>query len=145
METRCDEATNRYDNPKNLILISLEFGSSGLGIRLSKSSWDPYPFVSYVDEESTAQERGLQVGDCILKVENVKRFSQRTFPSQAHKNSETKTKIQQKTFKVNGVDCLGQRIQDIAKQIHNPTDDNSNKVNLLLWRSTNAQVKFIST
>lgn len=74
METRCDEATDRYDNPTNLILISLAFGSSGLGIRLSKSSWDPYPFVSHVDQDSTAQQRGLQVGDCILKVEKHEMF-----------------------------------------------------------------------
>lgn len=78
METRCDDkATERYDDT-NLKLISLAFGSSGsVGIRLSKSSWDPFPFVSHVDEESTAQERGLQVGDCILKVDkkNMKRLS----------------------------------------------------------------------
>lgn len=59
----------------------------------------------------------------------------------SNKNSETKTKILKKTFKVNGHDCLGRNIQDIAKQIHNQTDDDNNEVNLLLWRSTNLQVK----
>lgn len=68
MDKTCDEAVERYDNDSNVKLISLEFGSNGLGIRLSKSSWDPYPFISHVDDDSTAQERGLQVGDCILKV-----------------------------------------------------------------------------
>jgi hypothetical protein len=55
-----------------------------------------------------------------------------------------KKKIQQIkikiTFKVNGHDVLGWRIQDIAEQIHNKTDDDNNKVNLLLWRSKNSQV-----
>lgn len=57
-------------------------------------------------------------------------------------NSETKTSKKYKTFKVNGHDCLGRQIQDIAEQIHNQTDDDNNEVNLLLWRSTNSQVKF---
>lgn len=97
----------RGDNNSNVKSITLQCGSNGLGIRLSKSSWDPFPFVSKVDEKSTAQERGLMVGDCILKV--------------------------------NGHDCLGRQIQDIAKQIHNQTDDDNNEVSLQLWRSTNSQ------
>lgn len=71
MDKRCENALERYDNNvsnDNLKIISLECGSKGLGIRLSKSSWDPYPFVSHVDEESTAQKQGLQIGDCLLKV-----------------------------------------------------------------------------
>ncbi|CRK88692.1 CLUMA_CG002405, isoform A [Clunio marinus] len=96
------------DNAKlNLLRISLENGAKGLGVRLSKSSWDPYPFVSNVDNDSTAYENGIRIGDCILKV--------------------------------NGRDCLGRQIQDIAKQIHNRTDDDNNEVNLLLWRSNNSQ------
>lgn len=51
----------------NLKLISVENGANGLGIKLSKSSWDPYPFVSFVDE-SREQLNGLQIGDCLLKV-----------------------------------------------------------------------------
>jgi hypothetical protein len=45
-----------------------------------------------------------------------------------------------KKFKVNGRDVLGWRIQEIAEQIHNKTDDDNNEVNLLLWRSRNSQV-----
>jgi hypothetical protein len=68
MEGGFDKNVERHDNGSDLRLISLECGSNGLGIRLSKSSWDPYPFVSNVDEESIANKHGLQVGDCILKV-----------------------------------------------------------------------------
>lgn len=46
-------------------------------------------------------------------------------------------------FKVNGRDVLGLRIQEIAEQIHNKTDDDNNEVNLLLWRSRNSQVNEI--
>jgi len=98
---------NDDDNDQNLKLIALKCGANGLGIRLSKSSWDPFPFVSHVDDNSTAHEQGIEVGDCVLKV--------------------------------NGHDCLGRQIQDIAKRIHNRTDDDNNEVNLLLWRSTNLQ------
>lgn len=51
----------------NLKLISVENGANGLGIKLSKTSWDPYPFVSFVDE-TREQLNGLQIGDCLLKV-----------------------------------------------------------------------------
>lgn len=68
MDKGCDSASERSGNDSNLKLISLECGSKGLGIRLSKSSWDPYPFVSQLDDNSTAAKAGLQVGDCILKV-----------------------------------------------------------------------------
>ena len=59
---------NDNDREQNLKLISLKYESKGLGIRLSKSSWDPFPFVSHVDDNSTAEKRGIQVGDCVLKV-----------------------------------------------------------------------------
>lgn len=152
METRCDEEFEAtaacHDDRTDLKLISLAFGASGLGIRLSKSSWDPYPFVSHVDEDSIAQERGLLVGDCILKVdkdETSLAMREERFRLKHTRTRKLKQKFDIKTFKVNGVDCLGETIQNIAKQIHSPTDDDSNEVNLLLWRSTNAQVKFIST
>jgi C-terminal processing protease CtpA/Prc len=72
MKEEVDNIIERYENGSSLRLISLEVGQNGLGIRLSKSSWDPYPFVSNVDEDSTANKHGLQVGDCILKVLNGK-------------------------------------------------------------------------
>ncbi|CAG9809798.1 unnamed protein product [Chironomus riparius] len=94
------------NNNSNLKLICIENCAEGLGIKLSKSSWDPYPFISFVDE-TREQQHDLQIGDCLLKV--------------------------------NGQDVLGWRIQEIAEQIHNKTDDDNNEVNLLLWRARNSQ------
>lgn len=59
-----------HDKSSNLKLISVENGANGLGIKLSKSSWDPYPFVSYVDN-TREQLHELQIGDCLLKVQEV--------------------------------------------------------------------------
>lgn len=64
MERSCE---NHENENSNLILISIENNSDGLGIKLSKSSWDPYPFVSFVDETRKLQH-DLQIGDCLLKV-----------------------------------------------------------------------------
>lgn len=95
MEERCGDFTEHYDDDgSNVKLISLAFGSKGLGIRLSKSSWDPYPFVSHVDVDSVAQKCGLQTGDCILKVNTG--FDETQAPksithNKRNKNSETKT------------------------------------------------------
>ncbi|XP_059621152.1 uncharacterized protein LOC132264841 [Phlebotomus argentipes] len=38
------------------------------GFHLSRSKWDPYPWVSGVDKESPAEVTGLKVGDCVLEV-----------------------------------------------------------------------------
>lgn len=61
------EGCDGEKNNSNLKLICLENGANGLGIKLSKSTWDPYPFVSFVDE-TREQLHGLQIGDCLLKV-----------------------------------------------------------------------------
>jgi hypothetical protein len=55
------------DRNSNLKFISVGNTADGLGIKLSKSSWDPYPFVSFVDE-TRVQQHDLQIGDCLLKV-----------------------------------------------------------------------------
>jgi hypothetical protein len=55
------------ENKSDLKLISVQKSVTGLGIKLSKCSWDPYPFVSFVDE-TRERQHDLQIGDCLLKV-----------------------------------------------------------------------------
>ncbi|KAK3923727.1 UPF0047 protein YjbQ [Frankliniella fusca] len=43
-------------------------GDGSCGFHLSRTKWDPYPWVSVVEEGSAAQRAGLQVGDCLLEV-----------------------------------------------------------------------------
>ncbi|XP_055381367.1 probable serine/threonine-protein kinase cdc7 [Condylostylus longicornis] len=38
------------------------------GFNLSRSKWDPYPWVSAVDRNFPAYNAGLKVGDCVLEV-----------------------------------------------------------------------------
>jgi hypothetical protein len=42
--------------------------TSGFGFHLSRSKWDPYPYISQVDKDSFALSSGLQEGDCVLEV-----------------------------------------------------------------------------
>lgn len=38
------------------------------GFHLSRTQWDPYPWVTGVEAGSPAEEAGLQPGDCVLEV-----------------------------------------------------------------------------
>ena len=35
---------------------------------MTRTKWDPYPWIAGVDEGSPAQAAGLKVGDCVLEV-----------------------------------------------------------------------------
>ncbi|XP_055525167.1 uncharacterized protein LOC129718421 [Wyeomyia smithii] len=43
-------------------------GGCSLGLHLSRTPWDPYPWVSGVMAGSRAEQAGVCVGDCVLKV-----------------------------------------------------------------------------
>lgn len=43
-------------------------GNNGFGFHLSRSKWDPYPYVSSVDTESSANAANLKEGDVVLEV-----------------------------------------------------------------------------
>lgn len=42
---------------------------SGFGFHLSRSKWDPYPYISRIDKDSFAASSGLKEGDCVLEVD----------------------------------------------------------------------------
>jgi hypothetical protein len=42
--------------------------TSGFGFHLSRSKWDPYPYISRIDKDSFASSSGLREGDCVLEV-----------------------------------------------------------------------------
>ncbi|XP_075222939.1 uncharacterized protein LOC142325279 [Lycorma delicatula] len=47
------------------------------GFHLSRTTWDPYPWVSEVESGSAAEIAGLQVGDCVLEVNGEDVLGQR--------------------------------------------------------------------
>lgn len=38
------------------------------GFHLTRTKWDPYPWICGVDENSPASQAGMQIGDCVLEV-----------------------------------------------------------------------------
>ncbi|CAO1429446.1 unnamed protein product [Diamesa hyperborea] len=56
------------DNDTGLRLVSIVYNYNGLGMKLCRNSWDPYPFISHVAENSPADLAAVKIGDCILKV-----------------------------------------------------------------------------
>ena len=45
--------------------------TSGFGFHLSRSKWDPYPYISRVDKDSYAAHAGLREGDCVLEASKI--------------------------------------------------------------------------
>ncbi|XP_055588393.1 uncharacterized protein LOC129740675 [Uranotaenia lowii] len=51
------------------VFLPVDAGNGGsLGLHLSRTPWDPYPWVSGVQPGSCAEEAGVRIGDCVLKV-----------------------------------------------------------------------------
>lgn len=77
IEDRDDEVSERIMNgfdhysPSvrivNITKPSLD-AVGGFGFLLSRSKWDPYPYVSKIDEGSPASSSGIKEGDCVLEV-----------------------------------------------------------------------------
>ena len=47
------------------------------GFHLTRTAWDPYPWVSGVESGSPAETAGLQAGDCVLEVNGEDVLGQR--------------------------------------------------------------------
>lgn len=48
--------------------IEIEKNNSQCGFHLTRGKWDPYPWISDVDDGTAASSAGLKPGDCILEV-----------------------------------------------------------------------------
>ncbi|XP_037819251.1 uncharacterized protein LOC119608761 [Lucilia sericata] len=42
--------------------------NGALGLHLSRAPWDPYPWVSSIQKDSTSYQAGLRIGDCLLEL-----------------------------------------------------------------------------
>ncbi|XP_058059883.1 uncharacterized protein LOC131210625 [Anopheles bellator] len=62
-------AEDHYDPSVRILHIPRQNDGS-CGFHLTRSKWDPYPWVSGVDADSPAEVTGLKVGDCVLEVNN---------------------------------------------------------------------------
>uniref|UniRef100_A0A182XVG5 Uncharacterized protein n=1 Tax=Anopheles stephensi TaxID=30069 RepID=A0A182XVG5_ANOST len=60
---------DHYDPSVRILHIPKQTDGS-CGFHLTRSKWDPYPWVSGVDADSPAEVTGLKVGDCVLEVNN---------------------------------------------------------------------------
>ncbi|XP_022187781.1 uncharacterized protein LOC111046522 [Nilaparvata lugens] len=57
------------DCPPSLRICTVARPQDGsCGFHLSRTTWDPYPWISEVETGSAAESAGLQVGDCVLEV-----------------------------------------------------------------------------
>lgn len=76
IEDRDDEVTERIINgfdhySPSVRIVNISKPSEtvgGFGFLLSRSKWDPYPYVSKIDEGSSASSSGIKEGDCVLEV-----------------------------------------------------------------------------
>jgi C-terminal processing protease CtpA/Prc len=62
------EESDKHYNPSVRICEVVRSTSSSCGFHLTRSKWDPYPWVSAVDVASAAEAAGLLPGDCVLEV-----------------------------------------------------------------------------
>lgn len=62
-------ASDHYSPSVRNVYVSKPIeATSGFGFHLSRSKWDPYPYISRVDADSFASLSGLKEGDCVLEV-----------------------------------------------------------------------------
>ncbi|KAF2884591.1 hypothetical protein ILUMI_21594 [Ignelater luminosus] len=58
-----------FDGSSCTRVVELERQNSGsCGFHLTRSKWDPYPWVTKVDPDSPAEAAGMRPGECILEI-----------------------------------------------------------------------------
>ncbi|XP_023309876.1 uncharacterized protein LOC108916208 [Anoplophora glabripennis] len=62
-----DSDVEDHYNP-SVRLVEIERNGSTCGFHLTRGKWDPYPWVSGVDDGSVAAAAGMKPGDCLLEV-----------------------------------------------------------------------------
>lgn len=68
MSEALSEAGDEHYSPAVRLCEISRPESGNCGFHLSRTKWDPYPWVSVVEAGSAAHQSGLQVGDCVLEV-----------------------------------------------------------------------------
>ncbi|KAL9897488.1 uncharacterized protein ACN427_006046 isoform 7-T8 [Glossina fuscipes fuscipes] len=70
-----DDLTDAEDHSESFVrLLKIPKTPNGsCGFHLTRTKWDPYPWVSGVDDFAPAKQCGLKAGDCVLerKLENL--------------------------------------------------------------------------
>lgn len=65
---RIMDGFDHYSPSVRIVNITKSSEVSGFGFLLSRSKWDPYPYISKIDDESPASFSNLKEGDCVLEV-----------------------------------------------------------------------------
>jgi hypothetical protein len=69
-KTDVKEITQKYYHYSSSVrLVTIpKLADGSCGIHLSKSKWDPYPYISGIDKSSPAEDSSIKIGDCVLEV-----------------------------------------------------------------------------
>lgn len=64
------DVEKEYTAGVRLVVLNLpEDEGEGLGFRLTRTLWDPYPWIHEVTPDSRAETAGLKTGDCLLQAD----------------------------------------------------------------------------
>lgn len=66
--TTDEDPASEHSQPSVRVCKVDKSESGSCGFHLTRTKWDPYPWIAGVDDGSPAQAAGLQVGDCVLEV-----------------------------------------------------------------------------
>ncbi|KAF7270200.1 hypothetical protein GWI33_016810 [Rhynchophorus ferrugineus] len=60
--------TDELQTQSTVRVVEFEKNGSNCGFHLTRGKWDPYPWVSQVEDNSVSNLAGLKEGDCLLEV-----------------------------------------------------------------------------